>query len=555
MATTADVRQLSNAQDPEAQTFAGPEYINSAAGQAAVATSPPAKANAAPKPAKKSVITGLMDALNRAEADLVTNGMFEVANEYSVEFAPELLASSKVTKLGTTNKARVPMQQGRTAADKTNPDTNSIDSSVRSFSFAAGTPVVAAIDEILKSSSYITDQARVYVDEVTQEVKPQPPLGNLAWYKISVQTTPKIFDNKRLDYAYQVKFVISPYPISSMESEYFPPGTYRGVHKSYQYWFTGQNTQVLRFEQDYNSLYKLTFTNPNLLSETRQQTNNLLFTPRMYQAASAGSNSQGAEGRTNAIGASAADWLYSPTDVARAHLTIVGDPAWIQQGEASTGISAATFSFSPFLDDGTINFDAMEIAFDVQWNYGEDYDVNGTGLMSTSGTPSGQQPQTTKNQGIFTYKAVEVVSKFSRGKFEQDLKGVLTRIPIPEKNAATAATPDANRTTPPQDTTTARSPLISSTAAGQAADPTGSGNANDPESQVFVDSYNQVPTPPVAFRDTTDYGDPESLQFQTQAATQPAPATSDGVVVGAVNTAASVAAPNTAPQQQIATDD
>ena len=175
MATTADVRQLSNAQDPEAQTFAGPEYINSAAGQAAVATSPPAKANAAPKPAKKSVITGLMDALNRAEADLVTNGMFEVANEYSVEFAPELLASSKVTKLGTTNKARVPMQQGRTAADKTNPDTNSIDSSVRSFSFAAGTPVVAAIDEILKSSSYITDQARVYVDEVTQEVKPQPP--------------------------------------------------------------------------------------------------------------------------------------------------------------------------------------------------------------------------------------------------------------------------------------------------------------------------------------------------------------------------------------------
>ena len=281
MATSADVRQLSNAQDPEAQTFAGPEYINSAAGQAAVATSPPAKANAAPKPTKKSVITGLMDALNRTEADLVANGMFEVANEFSVEFAPELLASSKVTKLGTTNKARVPMQQGRTAADKTNPDTNSVDSSVRSFSFSAGTPVVAAIDEILKNSSYITDQARVYVDEVTQEVKPQPPLGSLAWYKISVQATPKTFDNKRLDYAYQIKFVISAYPIGSMESEYFPPGDYRGVHKSYQYWFTGQNTQVLKFNQQYNSAYYLTFTNPQLLSQTRQQTNNQVFAPRM----------------------------------------------------------------------------------------------------------------------------------------------------------------------------------------------------------------------------------------------------------------------------------
>jgi hypothetical protein len=249
------------------------------------------------------------------------------------------------------------------------------------------------------------------------------------WYKISVETTPIAFDEKRGDDAYNIKYVISAYPINSMQSEYFPESKIRGRHKSYKYWFTGQNTSVLRFEQKFNSLYKNTFNNPKILTDSNTK-NNRNTPGREYQAAVAGSSSQGAEGLTNSIGASAADYLYSPSDIAKCELTIVGDPAWLQQGEAATGISSLNYNFNPFNADGSINFDAQQIIFDLQWNPGVDYDLTGTGLANpnVSGAP----------QAIYTYVATEVTSKFSKGKFEQDIKGVQVDVLIPDAPAKTA---------------------------------------------------------------------------------------------------------------------
>jgi hypothetical protein len=214
-----------------------------------------------------------------------------------------------------------------------------------------------------------------------------------------------------------------------MQSEYFPESKIRGRHKSYKYWFTGQNTSVLKFEQKFNSLYKQTFNNPKALTDSNTK-NNRNTPGREYQAAVAGSNSQGAEGLTNSIGASAADYLYSPSDIARCELTIVGDPAWLQQGEAATGISSLNYNFNPFNADGSINFDAQQIIFDLQWNPGVDYDLTGTGLANpnVSSAP----------QAIYTYVATEVTSKFSKGRFEQDIKGVQVDVLIPDAAAKTA---------------------------------------------------------------------------------------------------------------------
>jgi hypothetical protein len=399
----------------------------------ATPTAPP-KANAAPS-VNKNIAVGLITALNNAEEELVKKGVWEVANRYSIEFAPAELGDARVTKGGKPNKAKVPMQQSKNPSDKVNPDSNSADYDVRTFQITAGQPIVVVLDEIIKNSTYIADQASYIIDETTQKSKPQKPLGDLVWYKISVQTTPIKFDKKRNDYAYNITYVISAYPINSMQSEYFPTTKLRGRHKSYKYWFTGQNTQVLKFEQSFNKLYYTTFTNPETLTATRIE-NNRETPPREYQAAVSGSSSQGAEGRTNSIGASAADYLYNRSDIANCQLTIVGDPAWIQQGEAATGISSVNFNFNPFNPDGGINFDAQQIIFDLQWNPGVDYDLTGTGLANpnTSGTPS----------AVYTYLATEVVSRFSKGKFEQDLKGVF--IDLLDPSSASAAANKENNT-------------------------------------------------------------------------------------------------------------
>jgi hypothetical protein len=375
----------------------------------------PPKANAAPS-VNKNLVMGLMDALNNTEAELIKEGVWEVANKYSIAFVPAALADARVTKYGKPNKAAVPMQQSKNPADKVDPASNSVAYDVRTNKIIAGTPIVTVINEILKNSTYIADQAKYINDEVTNEVKPQKPLGDLVWYKLSVQTTPILpFDKKRNDYAQDINYVVSAYPINSMQSEYFPNGKLRGCHKSYKYWFTGQNTQVLRFEQKFNKLYYTTFTNPKILTDTRIE-NNRETPPREYQAGVASSSNQGADGQANAVGASAADYLYSKTDIATAELTIVGDPAWLQQGEVATGISSLNYNFNPFNADGGINYDAQQIIFDVQWNPGVDYDLTGTGLANPN--VGGQA------QAIYTYAATHVVSKFSKGKFEQELKGV-----------------------------------------------------------------------------------------------------------------------------------
>jgi len=414
-------------------------------GVRAGATQVPAPAVAAPAPPKANAVAikksnisavGLVDALNTAEQQLVADGVWQVANVYQIEFAPRALGDSKVTKNGTANKAKVPMQLSTNPAADLDPATNSVSYNVRTFTYAAGTPIVRILDEILKNSSYITDQAAYMIDEVTQITKPQKPLGDLGWYKISVSTTPIKYDEKRRDFAYNITYIINTYGINSMLSEYFPAGTLRGLHKSYKYWFTGQNTQVIRYEQQFNSAYKLTFSNPKLLTDTKALTNQLAReAPTIeYQAAVGSSSIQGAEGITNSIGASAADYLYSPSDIASVNLTIVGDPAWLQQGEAAAGVNSFNFNFNPFNPDGGINYDAQEIIFDLQWNTVADYDVNGTGLANPNKTPS-----TTQASQTYTYTATECTSKFSKGKFEQDLKGKLFQITDP-------------RTTPPSGT-------------------------------------------------------------------------------------------------------
>ena len=132
-------------------------------------TTPP-KANAAPK-VSKNVAIGLVSALNNQEAEMVKSGTFKIANIYSIEFAPAILGDSLVAKGGTPSKSKTPMQRSKNPSDKVNPKSNSVAYDVRTFEIVAGTPIVAVLDEILKNSSYITDQANVIIDEPTQETK------------------------------------------------------------------------------------------------------------------------------------------------------------------------------------------------------------------------------------------------------------------------------------------------------------------------------------------------------------------------------------------------
>jgi hypothetical protein len=404
--------------------------------QAVGASSPPTGAQSAPAKAPaapgktKDVFTGLAEALNTFQRRLSDpknpNRKYDVPDEYIIEFAPSSLGSATLKREGTTDKSKVPMQAPTPQAKS--PASNSVNNKATVMSVTAGMQIVQFIDQIMRSSSYITDQQLFIVDPKTQEIKPNPnpPGGVVAWYKINVEATQLAYDAKRRDHAYRMRFIITPYAINELPSDWFQNSRYRGSHKSYNYWFTGQNKEIINFEQEYNNLYRLIISGLDVPTK-RARTD--FRQPDQYRRTflpSSENHAKGADGNVNEAADNAASFLYSPTDQAKVKLRLVGDPAWMQQGEIAEGVNASNFNFDPFNDDGTINYDSQEVVFDISWNQPVDYDFN-TGLadvnktgINTDGTYGFAQPQFN-----YTYTAIKCKNIFSKGSFEQELEGRL----------------------------------------------------------------------------------------------------------------------------------
>lgn len=224
--------------------------------------------------------------------------------------------------------------------------------------------------------------------------------------------------------------MVSPYKIVQLNTPYFPEPQFNGVHKSYKYWFTGENTQVLSYEENLNSLYYVVMSGSNLGGVSSRTDAEQKFS---YQTAS-GQASQGADGKTLEPASNASDQLYNPADLKSCKVTIVGDPAWLQQGEAFVGLKKGQPDyFKAFLDDGTINFDSQQILFEIAYNTAADYDLQ-TGLMtpnrgkSNTSTPNLQgttDSSSLPTQASRVYIAKQCVSEFKQGKFTQTLEGTL----------------------------------------------------------------------------------------------------------------------------------
>jgi len=389
-------------------------------------TASPPTAASAPTKGADNVFVGLCEALNQYQKELVKKGTYEVADQYTINFAPASIGSSKVTKPGPVTYKNTSGKSVKTAADKVDSKTDQVNTNSQNWNILAGTQIVQLIDQVMRSSTYITGQQKVNLDENGKQTKNATAGsgGVTAWYKINLSAKQLAYDKKRRDYAYAMTFTITPYAINQMASPYFPDSTYRGAHKSYNYWFTGQNTQILSYEQDYNQAYYTTITANASGLVVPPPTGRDQF-KQTYMATSE-QRGQGQANYVNEPADSAASFLYSISDFSEVRMKIVGDPAWMQQGEVATGVSPATFQFSPFNADGTINYDSQEVTFTVSFSRPTDYNFS-TGIMniSSSGTP----------QETFTFLAKSCKNVFSKGQFTQELVGSL----LPGTNSTNAA--------------------------------------------------------------------------------------------------------------------
>jgi len=397
-------------------------------------TAPP-KADAAPT-AKATIRQGLMAALNEHQRQLVADGKQKFADEYNIEFvgagnSPSAIEQARLRPPGGLNKSATSMAVPKTAADSKLGSKQSMDPNTRTQSATAGMQIVQFLDQVLRNSTYIKDQQLVEVSERDGQVFFNgTPAQNVAWFKISLEATAKLdqWDEARNQYAYKIKYIVSPYRLSQLNSKYFPTPKFTGVQKDYKYWFTGENTSVLSYEEEINGLYYMTLSGASINLNTAFTNETGELVKYNFQTNSTES-SQGAEGQTNEIVANAAEQLLSPGSLKQALVTIVGDPAWLQQGEASLGQLKNQWNFGSFMSDGTINFDGGQVLFRIAFNAPADYDsssgVMRPGLASSVAPGPAQGAPSGPAQINRVYIATEVTSSFSKGRFTQQLKGSL----------------------------------------------------------------------------------------------------------------------------------
>ena len=441
---------------------------------AGTAAAPP-NASAAPTPASIQTGTGLCAAINAYYADLANKQGF-IPDVYEIYFADPLLENASMVPAGPIEKEFTGTAPSNAASAKL-PEKQNAPLNIRSRGTTAGQQIVQFIDQVMRSSRYIGDQQNVIWNTKTNSWDPQGKPGQVfAWYNIVGNAVQLQYDPARNDHAYRIIYTITPYQ-TPIQSEYFASGDFRGVHKVYNYWFTGQNTQVLQYEQNFNSLWTQAITGATTKLKNQLDTSTFLskksFLPTSNQARPGGT------GKTFEPGANAADILYTQ-DYANIKLNIIGDPAWIP---AIIPLTKGKFNTSPFNPDGSVNVTASVPYFKFAWNRAVDYNLE-TGLMDTGANNYRNNfvQAAGEAQESVAYILTSSRSSFKSGKFTQELTGTAffntnTSIGTSLTTSSTGKS-DIGRNTDPAGTTTVVNSVASTVASAVAGAVAGGGGAS-----------------------------------------------------------------------------
>jgi hypothetical protein len=431
---------------------------------------------------------GLCEALNQFQLELQQKEGYEIADQFEIILENVSgLKDAKISRPGKQDKGRATMPIATTAAEALLPGRTRYDNESKNWSVTRGTQIVQLIDLVMRNSSYITSQQNVVFDEVTGKPRSQTPVSTVQWFKIRSRVSPLGYDKKRRAIAYKTTYTVSRYQINTPLVPTFPNARYRGTHKLYNYWFTGQNSEVLDFDINVNYQYVTTFGSGqgNQLEPTNQLSSGRLY-ERFYFQNKPNAEGTGGTGNTTSPAAQLSERLYSDGDVEKSILTIIGDPDWLQQTEAFYNL---TVDLKPFMPDGSVNTDASEALYEVRFNPVTDYDVT-TGLAQVNANNTAYSQATGENnlasQSI-VYAAQTVTSNFRNGRFTQRIAGTLRPLIDPVDITASLRgeiAPTADTDPNPNDTNPAARDATNTRPAPSYTDP----QSGDPDEGFTQDS-------------------------------------------------------------------
>lgn len=409
----------------------------------------------------KTSIIGLAELLNKMEKEELDKKVpaYSKANEYVIKFGentgidnallvPKDYYVKEKSPMGTINGGSANSNE-RTAWQKR---LGTVEKKTRTIEVPAGQPIIQVIDNVISQSEYIKKMMVAVDKEINDTVKEADSEtdvnsnpASMSWYNINTVAEKLEWDEKRRDYAHKITYIINKYEIPYIRSLYSSNTMqYYGPHKRYNYWYTGKNMEILSYEQDYNMLY--TVTGP-IASDA--ETKNLQSAKIKLKAGQNVDSTTTKSGKNDIIN-SIKSFLYSPGDFVNFKLKVLGDPDYLMP---TIGTDYGGGENKWYGSDLSINPNSGQVFFEINFQQAEDYD-NQTGLLiPNNDIQFADYPDTmkVKPKGI-VYMLTQVTSTFSKGKFEQTLKG---SIPEFVKGGSKSAE-TARATTPPATSTNSR---------------------------------------------------------------------------------------------------
>jgi hypothetical protein len=376
--------------------------------------------------ASKDNPSSLINILNKQQSEIKSKTKFKM------EFiGPSDDIKDALLVPETPDKARAPGPPIKNTTESTEatsvastPDLQNI-----SITVAQGISIMQTISNIIKQSDYMSDALTILQkttldgEDSNGEQSKNRKTRKFEWFNLSAIVKCVEWNKELADWDYEITYVIQPYATPALISPYVnKTDDYYGPHKRYEYWYTGQNSEIISYEQVLNNAF---YTVQDI--------------PVDSKSAKVGGGSQVAnkpnnQDRSPAIGDgletqnSVMANLFDPNAYVKAKVIIMGDPDYLMQD--SPGSLNEVYRRHYNSDGFTINPNGGQVFFEINFKEGTDYN-NKDGLMTINDQVLlWDYPDViaTQLKGV-SYMLYSVESTFSKGKFIQELSATINTFP------------------------------------------------------------------------------------------------------------------------------
>lgn len=388
----------------------------------------------------EDALNQLVEQQNKLEEDLLNqeNPAITHANKYVIEYAGEGADAIKTADIVTpedylTYTWAASQTQNTTESNVSTEANSQPNNTKRQIIFKNDTPMVQAISKVISQSTYLSNALQKVYDNVPQpetdgsgydqDDSRQPQ--TISWYNLSARVSDAVWDKLRNDFAYTITYVIKKYETPVVQSVYADNGIlYYGPHKRYEYWYTGQNSEIISYEQNLDNLYynvalsdlpidrtEPAAANSNAGSEAMTQSN---YTDKQGQI-----NEAGLAAQNNYLTS-----LFDPGAFATAKITILGDPDYLAQ-DSPGGVDEIYSKF--YGSDGfTINPSGGQVFIEIDFKEAIDLDYSKGYLDINDRILFWKYPESIADQikGV-SYQVIDIYSTFQGGTFKQVLNCVI----------------------------------------------------------------------------------------------------------------------------------